>query len=466
MTQQIHEVFQLQQAHKVVVGRSTVAERKRKLQLLIDALSTTYRKEIHEALYRDFGKPATEADLTEVFAVVSEIKHIKRSLHSWMRDKSVSTPLPLLGSSSWVRQEPKGVTLIISPWNFPVLLTFGPLASAIAAGNTAILKPSEVTPHTSALMARMVIELFEPQEVVLFEGTADVSTELLKLPFDHIFFTGSPAVGKVVMRAAAENLTSITLELGGKSPTIVDETADIKTAASRIAWAKMLNAGQICIAPDYVLVHEAVKDAFVAQLTIEIQKLYGAQPEKSGEYTQMSTERHHARVATMLTDSVSQGAKITCGGTIEPKSRMIAPTVVVDAPLDSPLMQHEIFGPVLPVVGFKTLEEACAFIQSKEKPLALYLFSTKRKNQRYILENTRAGGTCINHCAIHFFNSYLPFGGVRFSGQGKGHGLAGFQEFSNARAVFKQHIMSITDLIRAPYAGWKQVVLNLAIRWL
>jgi aldehyde dehydrogenase (NAD+) len=466
MSSSIQQVFQAQQAHKIVVGKCTVSERKRKLQLLIDALSTTYRKEIQEALRLDFGKPVMETDLTEIFGVVSEIRHIKRNLTEWMREKSVGTPLPQLGSSSWVRQEPKGVTLIISPWNFPILLTFGPLASAIAAGNTAILKPSEMTPHTSALMGRMVTEIFDNQEVALFEGDAQVSTELLKLPFDHIFFTGSPNVGKVVMRAAAENLTSITLELGGKSPTIVDETADIKTAASRIAWAKMLNAGQICIAPDYVLVHERVKDKFVAQLTIEIEKLYGAQPENSGFYTQMSTEKHHARVAAMLTESVQAGAKITCGGTINPATRMIAPTVVVDAPLDSPLMQQEIFGPVLPVVGFKTLEAACDFVQSKDKPLALYFFSSKRRNQKFVLDNTRAGGTCINHCAVHFFNSNLPFGGVRYSGQGKGHGLAGFLEFSNTRGVYKQHIISITDILRAPYAAWKQRILDLAIRWL
>jgi aldehyde dehydrogenase (NAD+) len=462
----ISTVFLAQQANRRAMSTSTATQRIKKLEALIHAVSVTYRQAIRDAMAADFGKPQMETDLTEIFATVSEMKHTKRSLRTWMRERSVGTPLPMLGTSSWVRYEAKGTALIISPWNFPILLTIAPLASAIAAGNTAIIKPSEMTPHTSAVMARMVADLFEPNEVALYEGGVEVSTQLLELPFDHIFFTGSPNVGKVVMTAAAKHLTSVTLELGGKSPTIVDATADIRTAASRIAWAKMLNAGQICIAPDYVLVHESKKTQFVDLLQVEIEKLYTASPETSPHYPQMSTQRHHERVAQLLQDSVKAGAKITCGGKIDPVKRTITPTVVVDVPLDSPLMQHEIFGPVLPVIDFTDLEDAIAQIASREKPLALYVFSKSRKNTNFLIANTSAGGTCINHCAVHFFNSNLPFGGVRYSGQGKAHGLDGFREFSNARGFMKQHTISITDLLRAPYAAWKQTVLDLAIKWL
>jgi aldehyde dehydrogenase (NAD+) len=466
MDHTITQVFERQTEHKHVIGRTTLAQRQQKLQLLIDALTTTYRQEIREAMAKDFGKHPMETDLTEIFATVTELKHIKRRLGSWLKKQRVGTPITLIGSTSYVRYEPKGVCLIISPWNFPVLLTFGPLASAIAAGNTAILKPSEMTPHTSALMTRMIGELFTPHEVAIFEGDASVSTALLELPFDHIFFTGSPKVGKVVMAAAAKNLTSVTLELGGKSPTIVDETANLRTAATRIIWGKMINAGQVCIAPDYVLVHASVQERFVELLKQEIEVQYTKTPEFSHDYTRISTARHHMHVHGLLKESVKMGAQIACGGQINAQTRTINPTVVVQVPNDSPLMVHEIFGPVLPIVTYERLEDTIKIINSKEKPLALYLFSTNRRNIRSILDQTRAGGTCINHCVLHFFNSHLPFGGVRHSGQGKGHGFAGFQEFSNARAVLHQHTMSITDLLKPPYANWKQKVIELAIKYL
>jgi aldehyde dehydrogenase (NAD+) len=462
----IEEIFQAQKANQQAIAMSTSNERKRKLQMLIDAVSVTYRDDIRSAMYADFGKAATEVDMTEIFATVGEIKFIKRRVSDWMDIHPVGTPLPLIGSSSWVKYEPKGVCLIISPWNFPILLTLAPLASAIAAGNTAILKPSEMTPHTSALMAKMIRELFPSDQVALIEGGVEASTELLALPFDHIFFTGSPKVGKIVMTAAAKHLASVTLELGGKSPTVIDETANLKAAAKRIAWAKFINAGQVCIAPDYVIVQEKVLQPFLEAMKHEITDQYGSAPQDSPDYTRMVDGKHHARVCKMLEHSLNQGGQLAFGGHIDATTKTLSPTLVVNPPLSSPLMLEEIFGPVLPIVSFNQLDEVAQLIRSKEKPLALYIYSQSKKNINYLIQQTSAGTTCINHSAIHFFNGYLPFGGANNSGLGRGHGFAGFQEFSNSRAFFRQHIVSITDLLKPPYRGWKQKVLNLAIKYL
>ena len=466
MQNRIQTIFQAQSQNQYSIAQTSAAERRKKLKALIKAVSVTYRQAIRDAMFADFGKSADETDMTEIFATVSELKEVSRNLSRWTNKHRVGTPLPLIGSSSWIKYEPKGVCLIISPWNFPVLLTIGPLATAIGAGNTVVLKPSEMTPHTSAVMAEMIQTLFPPEEVAIVEGGIEVSTELLALPFNHIFFTGSPTIGKVVMSAAAKNLTSVTLELGGKSPTIVDETANIKTAAQRIIWAKMLNAGQVCIAPDYVLVHESVVDKFIHEAQKSIEALYGVTPETSSDYTYMVNEKHQARVSDMLEKSLVKGGKLICGGIVGKTNKTVSPTLVLNPPLDSPIMQDEIFGPILPIIPYKSLNEAIALIRSKEKPLALYIFSSNNRHIRQISDQTSAGGTTINHCAVHFFNGNLPFGGVNNSGIGKGHGFAGFKAFSNERGFFRQHTISITDILKPPHAAWKQKVLDLAIKWL
>ncbi|MDA9120839.1 aldehyde dehydrogenase family protein [Flavobacteriales bacterium] len=461
---EIHKIFEAQQQNHLKVGNTTVAERRAKLKKLHQTIEK-YRPRIKEALYNDYKKHPSEVDLTEVYPITTEIKHARRELSNWMEDERVSTPIALIGSSSYIKYEAKGVVLIISPWNFPFNLTFGPLVSAIAAGNTVVIKPSEVTPHSSALMKELLAEVFNENEIAVIEGGKDTSTELLALPFNHIFFTGAPSIGKIVMQAAAKNLTSVTLELGGKSPTIVDETADIDMAARRIAWGKCLNNGQVCIAPDYVFVHESKKPEFVEAVNKYIKKFYTENVSEESSYARIVNGHHFNRVKGYIDDAVSKGATIESEGKVDEAQNFIPPTVMTNVSKESTLMTNEIFGPVMPIFTFNSLDEVIAEVNSREKPLALYIYSKKNKNINYLLENTRAGGSCINHNAVHFFNTNLPFGGSNNSGIGKGHGKDGFLAFSNARGVFRQHIPNALELLLPPYTKFSQTLIDLTIKY-
>ncbi|MCB0584434.1 MAG: aldehyde dehydrogenase family protein [Phaeodactylibacter sp.] len=464
--QEIRRIFEAQRANQAAVAKATARERIAKLRRLHKTL-LHYRQEIRDALYKDFQKPPLEVDLTEIYIITSEIKHTIRNLRRWMKPQNVGTPLPLLGSRSYIQYQPKGVVLIIAPWNFPVNLTFTPMVSAIAAGNCVMLKPSENTPHSSAIMAKIVEELFPENEVALVEGAVETSKALLDLPFNHIFFTGSPAVGKIVMQAAAKNLASVTLELGGKSPTIVDETADLEKAAARIAWGKHVNMGQTCIAPDYLLVHESCKEELLKKISRHLNASYGEAPQNSPDYPRIVNRHHFERVKASLQEALEKGARAVIGGQMDDASRFIAPTVVAEIAQDSRLMTEEIFGPVLPVIGFRSLQEAIDRINSREKPLALYLFSKNRKNIRQVLNHTRAGTTCINNSLLQFNNINLPFGGDNNSGIGKSHGWFGFEAFSNARSVYQQiWPLSTADLLRPPYNAWKQKLADWTLKWL
>lgn len=460
----IARIFAAQKAHQFEVGNSTVSERRAKLKRLQEAVMK-YRPEIKEALYQDFRKHPSEVDLTEVYPVTSEIKHARSHLRRWMRRHRVATPISLLGSSSFIQYEPKGVVLIIAPWNFPVNLTLGPLVAAIAAGNTVVLKPSEHTPHASAIMRKIIAEVFEEREVALVEGGIESSQALLALPFNHIFFTGAPSIGKIVMAAAAKHLTSVTLELGGKSPTIVDKTANIEMAARRIAWGKYINNGQICIAPDYVFVHESRKAEFIEAVRKYIKTFFSEDASQADSYSRMVNRRHFQRVKGYLDDAVDKGATIEIGGKSEDAQDYIEPTVVTNVSQNSDLMTNEIFGPVLPVFGFTDLEKVIAEINSREKPLALYIYSKSQKNINHILANTRAGGGCINHNAVHFFNANLPFGGSNNSGIGKGNGWHGFQAFSNPRGILRQHVPNALELLMPPYTDFKQKLIDFTIKY-
>ncbi len=461
---EIKRIFALQQKNQYKVAGSSVSERKAKLTRLHEAVMR-YRPQIKEALYQDYRKHPAEVDLTEIYPVTTEIKDAKRNLSRWMANHKVGTPLALMGASSYIKYEPKGVVLIISPWNFPVNLTFGPLVSAIAAGNTVILKPSEMTPHTSALMKKIVEELFDENEIALVEGAVGTSKALLDLPFNHIFFTGAPSIGKVVMRAAAEHLTSVTLELGGKSPTVVDETADLDVAARRIAWGKYVNNGQICIAPDYIFVHESKKAKFVDLVKKYLREFYTESAENETSYARIVNRRHYTRVKDYIDDAVAKGAVTEYGGKFSEEQNYISPTVMTNVSEDSALMENEIFGPVLPVFGFTDLQTVVDKINAREKPLALYIYSRSKINQNFILNNTRAGGTCINHSSLHFFNTNLPFGGSNNSGIGKAHGEFGFEAFSDARAVMKQHVPNALELLLPPYNDFKEKLIELTIKW-
>ena len=427
----------------------------------------SHKQEIRDALYADFRKHPAEVDLTEVMPITSEIKHAIRHVSKWMRPHRVKTPLSLLGSSSHIHYEPKGVVLVIAPWNFPVNLTLGPVISAVTAGNCVMVKPSEHTPHASAIIKTIIEEVFDESEVAVIEGGIETSTAALALPFNHIFFTGAPAIGKIVMAAASKHLASVTLELGGKSPTIIDETASVDTAARRIAWAKFTNNGQICIAPDYLFVHESKKDEFLQKLQENIESFYGLDARRSDSYARIVNQRHYQRLSGYIEDAKQKGATVAYGGRTEGSEDYIEPTVLTDVDPNADLMVNEIFGPVLPVYGYTSLDEPIAMINSKEKPLALYIYSKSQKNIDRIMENTRAGGTCINHSVVHFFQNNLPFGGSNNSGIGKGHGFFGFEAFSNARGVFKQVLpFSGIDLMMAPFNKLKQLLIDLSIKYL
>ncbi|WP_223034687.1 aldehyde dehydrogenase family protein [Hanstruepera marina] len=458
-------LFDKQKANQFNIGNTNYKERVKKLKKLKHALEYTYKQDIRDALYADFKKPQLEVDLTEIYPVIDEIKFVSKNLKTWLKKQQVDTPLAMLGSSSYIINEPKGVCLIISPWNYPVNLTFGPLVSAIAGGNTVILKPSEMTPNTSSLMARIVADLFEENEIALVEGEVKTSKALLELPFNHIFFTGSPTVGKIVMRAASKHLTSVTLELGGKSPTIIDDSVDIDKVVGKIVYGKFMNAGQTCIAPDYVLIDERIKSKFIASFKNQIKTFYNENPESSESYSRIVNEKHFKRLLESLEDSKSRNSKIESGGHTNESENYIEPTLISDLDSKSQLMQEEIFGPVLPLKTYKTLEEAVGYINSKEKPLALYIYSKKKKNINYILDNTRAGTTCVNHNLLQYLNHNLPFGGSNNSGIGKSHGYFGFLEFTNQRSLLKQHTLGAVDLLKPPYTNWKQKIVDLTIKW-
>lgn len=463
-TAEIERIFKLQKANQYNVANASARERKAKLKRIERALMAR-KQEIRDALHADFRKHPSEVDLTEIFPVTSEIKHASRHLSKWMKPRRVKTPLAMFGARSYIHYEPKGVVLIIAPWNFPINLTFGPLVSAIAAGNCVMVKPSEHTPHASAVTKSILEEIFDESEVAVIEGGIDTSTALLAHPFNHIFFTGAPAIGKVIMEAASKYLASVTLELGGKSPTIVDETASVDAAAKRIAWAKYTNNGQICIAPDYLFVHESKKDEFLAKFKENIESFYGQDARTSESYARIVNQRHFRRLAGYLEDAKERGAKVVYGGETDGSQDYIQPTVLTDVDPQSTIMTEEIFGPVLPVYAFKSLDEPIRMINSKEKPLALYIYSKSQANIDRIINNTRAGGTCINHNAVHFFNHSLPFGGSNNSGIGKGHGFFGFEAFSNPRGVLKQILpFSAIELMSAPFTSFKQKLIDISIK--
>lgn len=470
----MQQAFQEQQHFAQQLKQKTAAERIKTLRK-IESWIEEHTKDIQEAIYKDFRKPASEVDLTEIFPVQQEITHAIKHLKKWMKPQKVSSPLALAGSKSYVYYEPKGVCLIIAPWNFPFNLMLVPLVSAIAAGNTAILKPSEITPHTARLTRNMMEDLFHTREVKVFEGDKDVSEALLKLPFDHIFFTGSPAVGKIVMKAAAENLTSITLELGGKSPAIVDSTASLGEAAEKIAWGKWLNVGQTCIAPDYLIVNKNQQQALADELIRVTGQLFGGSGkegnsqgiEQSPDYARIVSDKHFERLNGLLEEAKQKGARVLMGGQTNAAERYIAPTLLADVPPDARIWEEEIFGPLLPMRTVEDLGEAVTYVRKHPKPLALYFFSNNKKNQQYILEQTSAGGVCLNDSLLHYLHPNLPFGGVNNSGLGKAHGHWGFLAFSNEKAVLRQR-KGFTSVkpVYPPYTSGVKKVIGLMMKYL
>ncbi|MFN3841076.1 MAG: aldehyde dehydrogenase family protein [Cyclobacteriaceae bacterium] len=461
-------IFGRQRQSAETLRTEPVSGRKKRLQKLASWIKAN-RKSIQEAIYADFRKPEVETDATEIFAVLTEIDHALANLDRWTKPVKVDAPITMLGTRSVIRYEPKGVCLIISPWNYPFNLSIGPLVSALAAGNCAIIKPSELTPNTSALITKLCSELFDESIVAVFEGGAEVSQQLLELPFDHIFFTGSPAIGKVVMKAAAKHLSSVTLELGGKSPAIVTPSARLQDAARRIAVAKFINNGQTCIAPDYVLVHESILDRFVDALCEETQKRFvaGGRIEQSSDYARIVNEKHFNRVNALVQDAIDKGANVVLSGPVDAASRLIHPVILTRVPANARVLEEEIFGPVLPVMPYQAIDEAIRFINQKPKPLALYIFGPGKKEQEEILGQTSSGGVCINDCAIHYLHPNLPFVGVNNSGIGKAHGHYGFLAFSNEKPVLRQRNgFTSVQFFYPPYNSTAKKIMDWLIRLL
>ncbi|MNJ97219.1 Aldehyde dehydrogenase [compost metagenome] len=454
MTQTINSIFEAQQKHKYTLRNSNATQRIDKLKTL-KATIEKYEKDIYTALQFDLRKSQFEAAVTELIFIYGELDFAIKNVGKWMKPKRIGKSLTSLMAKNRIYYEPKGTCLIISPWNYPFQLMMSPLLSAIAAGNCAILKPSELSPATSSIISKIIKECFQEQEICCFEGDATVSTTLLSLPFDHIFFTGSTAIGKVVMEAAAKNLTSVTLELGGKSPTLIDESANLKKAAEKIAWGKLINAGQTCIAPDYILIPESRQEEFVMEYTHAATRLFFNSNQQINEnaYAKIINERHFKRLTTLIDDATEKGAKIAFGGGKDAAKQTINPTVLTQVNLDSDIMKEEIFGPVLPIITYQTPEEAIEQINGRSKPLALYIFSADHKNINHIIKNTSAGGTCVNDVLIHISNPKLPFGGVNASGMGSCHGFFGFKTFSHERAIVFQSAMNMSNLIYPPYEG-------------
>ncbi len=407
------------------------------------------------AMASDFGKPEAEVILTELVPVLQEIRHASRHLRRWMRPRRVAPTLVSLGTAARVRPEPRGVCLIIAPWNYPFSLAIGPLVSALAAGNSAIIKPSEMTPATSAVIARLVKDTFSPDLVTVIEGGVEVSQALLALPFDHIFFTGSPKVGKIVMAAASKTLASVTLELGGKSPAIVGQDADLKRAALWISFGKFANAGQTCIAPDHVFVHSSVKADFLTALRARVTKSYG-EGFKSPHLTRIVNDRHAERLSDLLKDAVDKGAKVTFGGAAQ-DCRM-SPTIIEAMTPEMEIDHEEIFGPILPIIVYEDIEEVTRRINERPKPLALYIFDKSLPRVDQIIAATSSGSVGVNLTMAQFTHTGLPFGGVNTSGIGAAHGLDGFRAFSHERAILSNHFSSL-PMVFPPYTpGVKRLI--------
>lgn len=438
LVQQQREYFRTNQT-KLVDFR--LAQLKMLRQVVLD-----HQDAIMDALHADLHKPKFEAYFAEIRLVKEEIDYALKHLRSWVKPQTVATPLPMLPGRSTIYAEPLGVILIMAPWNYPFQLLFSPLVAAIAAGNCALLKPSEIAPQTSHVAAEIIQKTFDPAYVAVVEGGVEVSQALLKEKFDHIFFTGGTAIGKIVMQAAAQHLTPVTLELGGKSPCIVDADIHVNYTAKRIAWGKLMNAGQTCVAPDYLLVDRRIKPAFLNAIQAAIHELYGEDPSQSPDYSRIATAKHFDRLTELL-----NSGKIVVGGETKPDERYIAPTVLDQVSWHDPVMQEEIFGPILPVLEYEEIGEAIDQINARPKPLALYLFSRNKQLQQRILQETSSGGVSLNDTIMQSAFTTLPFGGVGDSGIGKYHGKAGFDIFSHYKGVYAKPFWLDLPFRYAPY---------------
>ena len=456
----IEENFRIQKLKSLELRTETISDRLAKLARLKEVLLRR-ENEVIAAHYSDFKKPASETLLTEIFPVYEEIAQFQKKLKCWSRPKSVGNPILLLGSKSQIYFEPKGCILIIAPWNYPFNLSLVPLVGAIGAGNTVILKPSELTPNVSRLIKEIISESFAPEIALVVEGGVETSQKLLELEFDHIFFTGSTNVGKLVMQAAAKNLTPVTLELGGKSPAIVCPSADLKTSAEKLIWGKSVNSGQTCVSPDYVYVHNQIWDAFIDSCKLAVTKLH-----EGHERAQIITDKHFQRLLKLKNDALQGGAKLLLE-TDSKNNRDLSPVLLElqESPSALAIMNEEIFGPLLPMIRYTSDQEIINRINSEAKPLALYIFSQDKTEVEFLLKAISAGGVAINNTLLHLGNHNLPFGGIGASGMGQYHGHFSFLEFSHQKAVLKHRLFHrILKYFYPPYTMASQGLLGRIVR--
>lgn len=454
---EVEEMLELQQQFFRSGSTRSPEARIERLTWLKDAIRK-YEKPLTEALYQDLGKSEFESYTTEIGFMLDSISHTIRNVKRWARPKKVKTQLALIGSKSYIVPEPYGSVLIIGPFNYPFQLLIEPLVGAIAAGNTAVLKASEHTPAVSAVVRDIITSVFEPGYVQVVEGAKDTTTALIHAPFDYIFFTGSVPVGKIVMEAAAKNLVPVTLELGGKSPVIVDEHADLKVAAQRIMWGKLLNTGQTCIAPDYLLVHERVKQTLIEEMKAAVHSFYGSDIRHNRDYGRIVNEAHFKRLSHMIERDKEY---LIYGGHTDETDRFIAPTLLDVGSWEAASMEDEIFGPILPIISYHDIDEAIAGILKRPKPLALYLFTSEKQVQEKVLQEVSFGGGCINDTITHVANPRLPFGGVGNSGIGGYHGRYSFETFSHMKSILKKSTRLNLPILYPPYAGKLQTIKRL-----
>ncbi|HDB7436181.1 TPA: aldehyde dehydrogenase [Staphylococcus aureus] len=426
-----------------------ISFRKEQLKKLSKAIKS-YESDILEALYTDLGKNKVEAYATEIGITLKSIKNARKELKNWTKTKNVDTPLYLFPTKSYIKKEPYGTVLIIAPFNYPFQLVFEPLIGAIAAGNTAIIKPSELTPNVARVIKRLINETFDANYIEVIEGGIEETQTLIHLPFDYVFFTGSENVGKIVYQAASENLVPVTLEIGGKSPVIVDETANIKVASERICFGKFTNAGQTCVAPDYILVHESVKDDLITALSKTLREFYGQNIQQSPDYGRIVNLKHYHRLTSLLN---SEQMNIVFGGHSDEDERYIEPTLLDHVTSDSAIMQEEIFGPILPILTYQSLDEAIAFIHQRPKPLSLYLFSEDENATQRVINELSFGGGAINDTLMHLANPKLPFGGVGASGMGRYHGKYSFDTFTHEKSYIFKSTRLESGVHLPPYKG-------------
>ncbi|UUI84332.1 aldehyde dehydrogenase family protein [Bacillus halotolerans] len=434
----IQRVFQLQKKQQKALRASTAEQRKEKLQRFLDSV-IAHEEEIIEAIRKDVRKPYHEVKKAEIESTKKAIRDNMNNLETWMAPKEVGSSLSP-EANGILMYEPKGVTLILGPWNYPFMLTMAPLAASLAAGNSAIVKLSDFTMNTSNIAAKVIRDAFDEKEVAIFEGEVEVATELLDQPFDHIFFTGSTNVGKIVMTAAAKHLASVTLELGGKSPTIIDSDYDLMDAAKKIAVGKFVNAGQTCIAPDYIFIKKDVQDKFAGILQTIVNAGFmedDRNPDRS-KFTQIVNDRNFNRVKDLFDDAIEKGAEVVFGGVFDASDRTISPTVLKNVTPDMKIMQEEIFAPILPMMNYEDIDEVIDYVNDRDKPLALYVFSHNQDLIDNVLQHTTSGNAAINDVVVHFSDVNLPFGGVNTSGIGSYHGVYGFKEFSHEKGVLIQ----------------------------